>query len=59
MKIVYIDLDDTLCDFKTAYLNAPSVSLVVQLAISPEFNQLGAAWEHSCHAIPKNVKPQC
>jgi len=22
MKIVYIDLDDTLCDFKTAYLNA-------------------------------------
>jgi hypothetical protein len=37
----------------------PSVSLVVQLAISPEFNQSGAAWEHSCHAIPKNVKPQC
>ena len=39
--------------------HAPSVSLVVQLAISPEFNQSGAAWEHSCHAIPKNVKPQC
>jgi EAL and modified HD-GYP domain-containing signal transduction protein len=37
----------------------PSVSLVVQLAILPEFNQSGAAWEHSCHAIPKNVKPQC
>lgn len=38
---------------------APSVSLVVQLAISPEFNQFGAAWEHSCHVIPKSVKPPC
>jgi hypothetical protein len=38
---------------------APSVSLVVQLAISPEFNQFGAAWEHLCHAIPKNAKPLC
>jgi hypothetical protein len=37
----------------------PSVSLVVQLAISPEFNQFGAAWEHLCHAIPKNAKPLC
>jgi hypothetical protein len=35
------------------------VSVVVQLAISPEFNQSGAAWEHSCHVIPKNVKPPC
>ena len=45
--------------FIDALAQAPSVSLVVQLAISPEFNQSGAAWEHSCHAIPKNVKPQC
>ena len=36
----------------------PSVSLVVQLAISPKSNQFGAAWEHSCHVIPKNVRPQ-
>ncbi|KKM64866.1 hypothetical protein LCGC14_1497040 [marine sediment metagenome] len=29
-----------------------------QLAISPKFNQFGAAWEHSCHVILKNVRPQ-
>jgi len=44
----FLSLDGTL---------SPSVSLVVQLAISPEFNQSGAAWEHSCHVILKNAKP--
>jgi hypothetical protein len=32
------------------------VSVVVQLAILSGFNQSGAAWEQSCHVIPKNVK---
>jgi len=44
----------SICYLLSAF--TPFVSLVVQLAVSPEFNQSGAAWEHSCHVIPKSVK---
>jgi len=37
----------------------PSVSLDVQLAISPESMSDWAAWELLCHVIPRNVKPPC
>ena len=58
----YASVDTSILIFSkggSAETVSPSVSLVVQLAIFPEFNQSGAAWEYSCHAIPKNVKPQC